>query len=140
MTNCTGYEYDLEEKYEKGSRFIVIWEFMMGELGLSGAELIVYAVIFGMHRSYCDCFCGTRTYLQKWCNAGKTTVNNALKSLERKQLIRKEYRQYENIKKAVYFINTEALPTLDMFTLENRNRDNNRKIREAEEKRKKSAN
>ena len=133
---CDDY---IAEKCGKGSRFMVIWEFMIDDLGLSGTELSVYAVIFGMHKSYCDGFLGSREFLQKWSCAGKTSVHNALASLERKKLIRKEMRHYGRVQKAVYYINTEALPTLDMFALENRNRDNNRRIRQAEAKRSISA-
>lgn len=117
-----------------GKRFIKIWDFMLMDLGLEKTELLVYAVIFAMHRNYCECFMGSREYLAMWCNAGRTAINQALASLEKKNLIRKEMRQYSNIKKAVYFINTEALPTCEMFALENRNRDNNERMRRSKEK------
>ena len=113
-----------------GKHFIKIWDFMLMDLGLEKTELLVYAVIFAMHRNYCECFMGSREYLQLWSNSGRTAVNRALASLENKNLITKEIRQYNNIRKTVYFINTEALPTCEMFALENRNRDNNERIRQ----------
>lgn len=114
-----------------GERFVKIWDFMLTELDLEKGEIMIYAVIFAMHRNYCECFSGTRSYLQHWSKSSKTTVDKALISLEKKKLIRKEYRQYGNIRKAVYFINTESLPTCEMFALENRNRDNNMRIRKS---------
>ena len=115
-------------KLEK-EQFLTIWGFMLTDFKLEKTELLVYAVIFAMHRNYCDCFMGSRDFLQRWSNASKSAVDKALKSLEEKGLIRREYRQIGQIKKAVYFINTEALPTLEMFELENRNRDINRRMR-----------
>ena len=110
-------------------QFLKIWGFMLTDFKLEKTELLVYAVIFAMHRNYCDCFMGSRDFLQRWSNASKSAVDKALKSLEEKGLIRREYRQIGQIKKAVYFINTETLPTLEMFELENRNRDINRRMR-----------
>lgn len=115
-------------KLEK-EQFLKIWGFMLTDFKLEKTELLVYAVIFAMHRNYCDCFMGSRDFLQRWSNASKSAVDKALKSLEEKGLIRREYRQIGQIKKAVYFINTETLPTLEMFELENRNRDINRRMR-----------
>ena len=124
--------YDLPEVKIGRENFVKIWGFMLVDLKLEKTELIVYAVIFSMHRNYCDCFSGSRRYLEKWSSASRATVENALKSLENKKFIRKEYRQYGRSRQAVYFINTEALPTCEMFALENRNRDNNERIRRAE--------
>ena len=122
---------ELEEKFPntKGKHFIKIWDFMVSDFKLKSTEMMVYAVIFAMHRNYCECFTGSREYLQKWSGSSKAAVDKALASLENKKLIRKEYRQYGQIRKAIYFVNTEALPTCEMFALENRNRDNNEKIR-----------
>ena len=129
MTDISSY--DIPEVNIGRENFLKIWGFMLIDLKLEKTELIIYAVIFSMHRNYCDCFSGSRRYLEKWSAASRATVENALKSLENKNLIRKEYRQYGRSRQAVYFINTEALPTCEMFALENRNRDNNERIRRA---------
>ena len=81
------------------------------------------------------CFTGSRKYLAEWTGASRATVEAALASLEKSNLIKKEYVMFDNIKKAIYSINTEALPDCQMFELENRNRDNNEKIRQAERRR-----
>ena len=130
MTDISSY--DLSEVNIGRENFLKRWGFMLVDLKLEKTELIVYAVIFSMHKNYCDCFSGSRRYLEKWSGASRATVENALKSLENKNLIKKEYRQYGRSRQAVYFINTEALPTCEMFALENRNRDNNERIRRAQ--------
>ena len=133
MTNIEKLESnrDTELKNSRGKQFVKIWDFMLFDLGLKNTELIIYAVIFAMHRNYCECFMGSREYLAKWSGTTKATVDKSLATLEKKELIRKEYRQYGQVRKAIYFINTEKLPTCEMFALENRNRDNNEKIRRA---------
>ncbi len=116
-------------------QYMTIWGFMILDFNLEKTELLVYAVIFSIFRSTCDYFTGSRRYLQNWCNAGKSAIDAALASLEKKKLIIKEMRSYGEFQKAIYRINTEALPTCEMFALENRNRDNNEKIRQAEKRR-----
>ena len=116
-------------KNSRGKQFVKIWDFMLFDLDLKNAEIIIYAVIFAMHRNYCECFMGSREYLAKWSGTTKATVDKALASLEKKELVRKEYRQYGQVRKAIYFINTDKLPTCEMFALENRNRDNKEKIK-----------
>jgi predicted transcriptional regulator len=115
----------------RGELFIKIWDFMRFDFGLKNTELMVYAIIFAMHRNYCECFSGSREYLMKWSGGSKAVVNRALLSLEERKLILKEYRQYGQIKKAIYFVNADMLPTCEMFALENRHRDNEEKIRRA---------
>ena len=114
----------------RGERFFKVWDFMVGDFHLEKTELLVYAIIFGMYRNYCDAFTGSREYLAKWTNASKRSVAEALKSLEGKKLIEKEYRQYGQIKRAVYHVNTLILPTCEMFNLENIHRDVNDKERQ----------
>ena len=106
-----------------GERFVKIWDFMIVEFGLEKAELLIYAVIFAMYKDYRDTFNGSREYLASWSNSSVRTVAEALKSLEKKNLIKKDYEQYGQIKKAVYYINTDMLPTCKLFSVENRNRD-----------------
>ena len=120
---------------ERGKQFVKIWDFMRWDFGLKNTELMVYAVIFAMHRNYCDCFMGSREYLMLWSGGSKAAVDRALASLEGKELILKEYRQYGQVRKAIYFINTDKLPTCEAFALENRHRDNARRIECAREAR-----
>ena len=125
---------DTELQNSRGKQFVKIWDFMLLDFELKNAELIIYAVIFAMHRNYCECFMGSREYLAKWSGTTKATVDKSLASLEKKELIRKEYRQYGQVRKAIYFVNTDKLPSCEMFALENRHRDNQEKIRRAASK------
>ena len=125
---------NLDNIHINREQFIQIWGFMLTDLGLAHTELLVYAVIFAMYHHHCEYFVGSRRYLQKWCNAGKTAVENALASLEKKGLIIKEYRLYGSVSRAVYRINTATLPRCDMFAEENINADADRRIK-AEESR-----
>ena len=125
---------DTELKNSRGKQCVKIWDFMLFDFELKNAELIIYAVIFAMHRNYCECFMGSREYLAKWSGTTKATVDKVLASLEKKGLIRKEYRQYGQVRKAIYFVNADKLPTCEMFALENRHRDNQEKIRRAASK------
>ena len=87
------------------------------ELNLSGAELFIYAVIFSMYYNNACSFSGSRKYLEALCNVSKTTVENALRSLERKELITKSYSSLGGFKKAVYTVNEESLPDIEKFAL-----------------------
>lgn len=115
--------------------FVVVWGFMRQAFKLKGNELLVYALIFGYYKTYCSPFMGSRKYIAEWVGASRATIENALASLEKKKLINKEYVMYDSIKKAVYSVNTDALPTCEMFENENRNRDNNEVIDQAERRR-----
>ena len=116
-------------------QFVIVWGFMILDFGLEKTELLVYAIIFAIYKSTSCGFTGSRRYLQNWCNAGKTTIDNALLSLEKKGLIIKEYKSYGEFTKAVYHINEEALPTCEMFAFENRYRDNMEEFRKSERRR-----
>ena len=109
--------------------FLNVWGFMLTDLKLAKTELLVYAVIFSMYRNYCAPFNGSRAFLQKWSNSGHSAVEKALASLLKKGLITKMYEKYDNMSKAVYLINTEKLPSCEMFAIENRRRDALAKIR-----------
>ena len=97
--------------------FISIWPFMSIELNLSGAELFIYAVIFSMYYNNACSFSGSRKYLQVLCNVSKTTVENALRSLEEKELIVKNYSTFGGFKKATYTVNEDSLPDIEKFAL-----------------------
>ena len=126
---------DGKKAYFSYENFVVIWGFMRQALKLKGFELFIYAVIFGYYKNYCSPFTGSRKYLAEWSGASRATVENVLASLEKKKLINKEYVMYDNIRKAVYTINTDSLPVCEMFEYENRNRDINEKEKQAERRR-----
>lgn len=72
----------------KSECFITLQGWMITELGLKGAELILYALIYGFSQDGESEFKGSIRYMQEWIGAGSNhTVINALKSLCDKGLI-----------------------------------------------------
>ena len=69
--------------------YLVIQSWMRTQLGLSGTELMCYAVIYGFSQSKQGVFRGGIAYLEEWLGATKPTVLKALQSLCDKGLITK---------------------------------------------------
>ncbi len=70
--------------------YINIQGWMVSEIGLSGNELLVYAIIYGFSQDGEGEFTGSLRYLMDWTGASKNTVMRALVSLEEKGLISKQ--------------------------------------------------
>jgi len=65
----------------------VISGFMSDELGLSGGELLVYAIIHSFTKGDVGLFYGTQDYLARASGLSLSTVKRALRALTRKNLI-----------------------------------------------------
>ena len=63
---------------------------MVNEIKLKGAELIVYAIIYGFSQDGKGKYNGSRGYLAKWCNVTEREIGKVLKKLVEKELIIKE--------------------------------------------------
>ena len=63
---------------------------MVNELNLKGAELMVYAIIYGFSQDGKTKYNGSRGYLAKWCNVTEREIGKVLKKLVEKELITKE--------------------------------------------------
>lgn len=76
--------------------YVTILPFMVEELGLSGASLIIYAVIYGYSKDGCGMYWGGLSYLAKWSNTTVQCVIKCLKKLEENGLIlkRKDMNQH----------------------------------------------
>lgn len=74
----------------KNKSYVNIQGWMVAELGLSGNELLVYAIIYGFSQDGEGEFTGSLRYLMDWTGASKNTVMRALVSLEEKGLISKQ--------------------------------------------------
>lgn len=74
----------------KDNNYIVIQGFMVNELNLKGAELMVYAIIYGFSQDGKTKYNGSRGYLAKWCNVTEREIGKVLKKLVEKELITKE--------------------------------------------------
>lgn len=74
----------------QNDNFVVIQGWMCNELGLSGNELLIFALIYGFSQDGESWFSGSRSYIAKTFNISNPTVDKALKSLLGKSLIIKD--------------------------------------------------
>ncbi len=106
----------LDPSLVKRESFMQIWGFMRRDLLLEKTELLVYAIIFNFFFNSYTTFDGSREYLAEWTGCAKSTVDEALKNLIKKEYITKETTKIgNNIEKVSYFINTDKLPRIDML-------------------------
>ena len=87
--------------------YIVIQGFMISRLGLSGTDLLIYAIIYGFSQDGVSVFKGTRSYLAEWCNASIASVRRSLKALQDCGLIEQVYHSADN-KEVHYRANTDT--------------------------------
>lgn len=69
--------------------YIIIQNYMVTELQLSGNELLVYALINGFSQDCESEFRGSLNYICNWLNCTKSTAQRALRNLEDNGLITK---------------------------------------------------
>lgn len=85
-------------------KYVVVLDFMISELKLSGAQLLIYAIIYGFSQTKDQEFTGSLGYLEHWTNSSKQSVINNLKALLDKNLIIKT----ETVKNGVKFCSYRA--------------------------------
>lgn len=95
----------------KRDNFVNIMGWMVTDLGLSGASLIIYAVIYGFTQDGETSFQGSRQYLADWCGCSISGVKKCLKQLQEVGLIEQVYHSKDNLQ-VYYKANTEPR-TLD---------------------------
>ena len=86
----------------KENTFVHLEAFMVNDLGLSGNELITYAVIYGFSQDGNTWFTGSRKYIADWCGCIKSTVSNCLKKLIQKGYIERRERVTNGVTLADY--------------------------------------
>lgn len=87
----------------KPENYIVIQGWMINELGLSGNELMVYAIIYGFSQSGdSQRFSGSLQYLINWTNSSRTTVIRSLNTLLEKGYIHKHETVINGVKFCEY--------------------------------------
>lgn len=69
--------------------YLTIQGWMISELGLSGHELILYAIIYGFSQDGFNKFQGSLSYLSQWTGASKEHICRLLKKMCDDGLIRK---------------------------------------------------
>lgn len=87
----------------KDENYIQISGWMRKELNLKGAELFIYALIYGFSQDGKSAFTGSLNYICEWTDLSKQGVIKCLKSLLEKNLIRKENFMINNVKLCKYW-------------------------------------
>ena len=77
-----------KNKFVGRDNYILIQGFMVSELDLKGAELLVYAIIYGFSQTEGQCFTGSLKYLSEWTNCTVRGVIKCMNSLKEKGLIK----------------------------------------------------
>ena len=81
----------------RDENFLVICGWMRNRLGLSGNELLVYALIFGFTQNGEDWYSGSLSYIADTIGATKRTAISVLSSLEEKGLVLKDQYMVQNV-------------------------------------------
>ena len=76
----------------KDENYISIQGWMITRLGLSGNDLLVYAIIYGFSQDGINYYNGKRAYLAEWCGSSERSVSRNLKNLLDKGLIEQIYK------------------------------------------------
>ena len=77
------------KSYElKDGDYTVILPFMLNELKLSGAALIIYAKIYGFSHSGKGCYTGGNEYLAAWAGCSERQARNIIDRFEEKKRVR----------------------------------------------------
>lgn len=85
------------------------------QTGLKGNELLVFAIINSMTQGNYSCFYCNRTYLSKMTNCNSLrTIDNSLKNLISKGLIKKQLITKENGEKVLAFYSVYEKSLFDM--------------------------
>ncbi len=90
---------------------VIYW--MISELGLKGAELPVFAIIYGFSQDGVNKFTGSLDYLSKFANVSRQTVIDVLKRLIDADYIIKEQKIIDKVKHNAYWVNLEVVKKFD---------------------------
>ena len=80
----------------KEENSVTIHGWMITRLGLSGTDLLIYAIIYGFSQDGNSLFYGSRSYLTEWTGASLTSVRRSLKTLIERGLIEQVYHSKDN--------------------------------------------
>lgn len=80
----------------KDGTFFTVQSFMVTQLGLSGNDLLVYAIIYGFSQDGESVFRGSRQYLADWCNSTVRGIQKNLNRLMELGLIEQVYHSADN--------------------------------------------
>lgn len=80
----------------KRDNYINIQAWMITELGLTGNDLMVYAIIYGFSQDNGSVFSGTRSYLAEWCGTSERSVQRNINNLIAKGFIEQVFHAADN--------------------------------------------
>lgn len=102
----------MQERFSmiKNENFYVIHGWMLNELDISGAELQVYAILYGYSQDGESWFKGSATYLSEWTGRSKRSIYDILKKLTEKELIEKKEIERNGIKLCDYRVIRTSYP------------------------------
>lgn len=93
----------------KDDSFVLIQGWMINIFNLKGLELMLFALIFSFTNDGESEFSGSLGYLCEWTNSSNFGVRKALSSLLEKDLVRKEIRYVNNIRRCYYSVNASYI-------------------------------
>ena len=79
----------------KDENYINIQGFMITKLGLTGNDLLVYAIIYGFSQDGESVFKGTRAYLAEWCGSNERSISRNISNLLKKGYIEQVYKSQD---------------------------------------------
>ena len=100
------------KKYSSQQQFIIVEQWMWEDLHLSGNELIVFGLIYGLHKQG-KSFFGSGEYVMKLCSCSEPTAYSILNKLNIKgYLSKREFHNHLGWKSCEYTINNQFLPKM----------------------------
>ena len=87
----------------KSENYVTIQGWMVGELGLKGNDLLIYALIYGFSQDGNTKFTGSLQYMAEWCNSSKSGIQKNLRNLIEKGLIEKKEVFVSGVKFCEYY-------------------------------------
>ena len=89
--------------------YVVLMGHMVEDMGLSGNELVVYAIIYGFCQAGCPCECSLR-YFRWWLGCSKSTAIRVLDSLEAKGFVIRDRKTVNGVPFTSYRLGPNAVP------------------------------
>lgn len=102
----------MANEIEKDETYFVVYHWMITRLGLKGAALLVYALIYGYTKAVGE-FSGSLAYISSHTGVGKSQVQEALKKMVEAGLLKKQD-VYANSLKLVKYIANGGIPETGM--------------------------
>lgn len=94
----------------KAENYLTIQGWMRTVLGLTGNDLIAFAIIYQFSQTEEQRYTGGRQYLADWCGCSKQGIDKNLKKLTEKGLIVKSEKLLNGVKFCEYTVDNSVVP------------------------------